>query len=82
MGMLFPLTVGFLWTSLWPLAFAVAALLYFFWRYYFKIRKNYRTSICTKCSEYGQQTHCSGAIYQANCLRSYEEAATKLLYRT
>lgn len=80
MGTLLPLTGVLLWTSFWPLALITFVLLYFFWRYYFQLRKIRRETVCESCHEYGRQAHCSGTLHQATSLRAYEESATAFLY--
>ncbi|MDZ7615665.1 MAG: hypothetical protein U1E05_01600 [Patescibacteria group bacterium] len=80
MGAMLPVTFGLLGTGYWPLAFVVAAILWCFWRFYFRIRQERRATICDTCREYGRQNHCSGAIQQATCLSAYQEAATEFLY--
>ena len=71
---------GLLATGDWPFAFVVGAVLFVFWRYYFRLRQERRAAICETCHEYGRQIHCSGTVYQAACLSDYQEAATEILY--
>ena len=80
MGAMLPISVGLLATGDWPFAFVVGAVLFVFWRYYFRLRQERRAAICETCHEYGRQIHCSGTVYQAACLSAYQEAATELLY--
>ena len=80
MGATIVLAISVFWTSYWPLAAGLVFVLFYFWRYYFRLRKIRRAKACQNCPEYGQGPTCSGTELQIASLRKYEEAATEILY--
>jgi hypothetical protein len=60
------------------IAVPVAAILYIFWRLYFKARRKRRLHACDGCEELANKGICSGCQFQADGVRRYEDIATRL----
>lgn len=59
-------------------AAAVAAVLFVFWRVYFRVRRTRRLHACDGCAELSDEKICSGCRLQADGARRYEQIATQL----
>ena len=60
------------------IAVPVAAVLFIFWRVYFKARRKRRLHACEGCEELSIKGICSGCRLQADGVRRYEDTATRL----
>lgn len=61
-------------------AAVLLAVIFAFWRYYFRLRRTRRLAACEGCGELDRDGVCSGYAVQAAHIRLYESEATRLLY--
>jgi len=60
------------------IALPASAVLWIFWRVYFRARRQRRLHACDQCEELAARGVCTGCQIQADGVRRYEEAATRL----